>query len=53
MYYLYYSDMLQTIIQENIANIMVLPNRIAVQMTPGLDVSRIRYPQPDVSSYQL
>lgn len=41
------NDMLQTIIQEQIANIMVLPNRICVQMAPGLDISRIKYPQPD------
>jgi len=41
--------MLQTIILENIANIMVLPNRIAVQMAPDLDLTKLRYPQPDVS----
>ncbi|KAL4229104.1 Extended synaptotagmin-3 [Mactra antiquata] len=41
------NDMLQTIIQENIANIMVLPNRIVVEMAKGLEISRLRYPQPD------
>ncbi|XP_045210461.2 extended synaptotagmin-2-like isoform X2 [Mercenaria mercenaria] len=41
------NDMLQTIIQENIANIMVLPNRIVVQTAQGLEVSKLRYPQPD------
>ena len=41
--------MMQSIIQEQIANIMVLPNRICVPMAPGLDISRIKYPMPDVS----
>lgn len=40
------NDMLLTIIQENIANIMVLPNRIVIQMAQGLEISRLRYPQP-------
>ena len=45
--------MMQSIIQEQIANIMVLPNRICVPMAPGLDISRIKYPMPDVSIYQI
>jgi len=45
------SDMLKTIIQENIANIMVLPNRIVVEMAKGVKVAKLKFPQPDVSLY--
>ncbi|ESO96571.1 extended synaptotagmin-like protein 2-like protein variant [Lottia gigantea] len=40
------SDMLKNIVQEQIANIMVLPNRIPVSMVKGLDLNKLRYPQP-------
>ncbi|KAK3591394.1 hypothetical protein CHS0354_005316 [Potamilus streckersoni] len=40
------NDMLYTIIKEQIANIMVLPNRIVVPIFPEMDVSKLRYPQP-------
>ncbi|KAK6182627.1 hypothetical protein SNE40_010269 [Patella caerulea] len=40
------SDMLKTIVQEQIANIMVLPNRIPISMAKGLDLNKLRYPQP-------
>ncbi|XP_052803899.1 extended synaptotagmin-2-like isoform X2 [Mya arenaria] len=41
------SDMLHTIIQENIANIMVLPNRIVVEMAKGVQITKLKFPQPD------
>ncbi|XP_012938317.1 extended synaptotagmin-2 [Aplysia californica] len=40
------SDMLHSIIQEQVANFMVLPNRYPIQMVEGLDLNRLRYPQP-------
>ncbi|XP_060068071.1 extended synaptotagmin-2-like isoform X2 [Ylistrum balloti] len=41
------SDMLDTIIAEQISNIMVLPNRIVVPMVQDVNLMRLRYPQPD------
>ncbi|KAL5010091.1 hypothetical protein ScPMuIL_012396 [Solemya velum] len=40
------NDMLKTIIQEQIAAIMVLPNRIPIAMTKGIDLNKLRYPFP-------
>ncbi|CAL1546958.1 unnamed protein product [Lymnaea stagnalis] len=40
------SDMLHSIIQEQIANFMVLPNRYPIQLAEGLDLNKLRYPQP-------
>ena len=42
------SDMLHSIIQEQIANFMVLPNRYPIQLAEGLDINKLRYPQPQV-----
>ena len=44
-----YSDMMDTIITEQLANIMVLPNRIVVPMVPNVDLMMLKYPPPDVS----
>ncbi|XP_052265318.1 extended synaptotagmin-2-like isoform X2 [Dreissena polymorpha] len=41
------SDMVHTIIQENIASIMVLPNRIVVEMAKGVKISKLKFPSPD------
>ncbi|XP_021349664.1 extended synaptotagmin-2-like isoform X3 [Mizuhopecten yessoensis] len=41
------SDMLDTIIAEQISNIMVLPNRIVVPMVQDINLMLLRYPQPD------
>lgn len=41
--------MVEDIIAEQIANIMVLPNRIAVPMIEGLNLSLLKYPPPEVS----
>ena len=42
--------MVDTIIHEQIANIMVLPNRIDVEMVKDLsNIGRLKYPLPDVS----
>ncbi|XP_033732224.1 extended synaptotagmin-1-like isoform X3 [Pecten maximus] len=41
------SDMLDTIIAEQISNIMVLPNRIVVPMVQDVNLMMLRYPQPD------
>ena len=42
------SDMVDTIIHDQIANIMVLPNRIDVQMVQDLsNIGRLKYPLPD------
>ncbi|KAL3835824.1 hypothetical protein ACJMK2_021294 [Sinanodonta woodiana] len=40
------NDMLYTIVKEQVANIMVLPNRIVVPLFPEMDVCKLRYPQP-------
>ncbi|KAL8564138.1 hypothetical protein ACOMHN_035743 [Nucella lapillus] len=40
------SDMLHNIVQEQIANIMVLPNRIPIQMASDVDIKKLRYPMP-------
>ncbi|GFN89709.1 extended synaptotagmin-like protein 2 [Plakobranchus ocellatus] len=40
------SDMLHSIIQEQIANFMVLPNRYPIKLAEGLDLNKLRYPQP-------
>ncbi|XP_067685941.1 extended synaptotagmin-2-like [Haliotis asinina] len=40
------NDMLHTIVIEQIANIMVLPNRIPISMVEGLNLNKLRYPQP-------
>ncbi|KAK7092651.1 extended synaptotagmin-2-like isoform X3 [Littorina saxatilis] len=40
------SDMLHSIVQEQIAAIMVLPNRIPIQMASNVDVRKLKYPQP-------
>ncbi|XP_076437301.1 extended synaptotagmin-2-like isoform X2 [Babylonia areolata] len=40
------SDMLHTIVQEQISNIMVLPNRIPIQMASDVDIKKLRYPMP-------
>ncbi|XP_069121832.1 extended synaptotagmin-2-like isoform X3 [Argopecten irradians] len=41
------SDMLDTIIAEQLSNIMVLPNRIVVPMVQDVNLMMLRYPQPD------
>lgn len=40
--------MVEDIIAEQIANIMVLPNRIAVPMIEELNLSLLKYPPPEV-----
>uniref|UniRef100_K1R835 Extended synaptotagmin-2 n=1 Tax=Magallana gigas TaxID=29159 RepID=K1R835_MAGGI len=40
-------EMVEDIIAEQIANIMVLPNRIAVPMIEGLNLSLLKYPPPE------
>lgn len=40
------SDMLHSIIQEQIANFMVLPNRFPIKMAEGIDLNKLRFPQP-------
>ncbi|XP_059178105.1 extended synaptotagmin-2-like isoform X3 [Physella acuta] len=41
------SDMLHSIIQEQIANFMVLPNRFPIKLAEDLDLNKLRYPQPE------
>jgi hypothetical protein len=43
--------MLHSIVQEQIAAIMVLPNRIPVQMASDVDIRKLRYPHPQVGGY--
>ncbi|BFZ22451.1 hypothetical protein BsWGS_25490 [Bradybaena similaris] len=40
------SDILHSSIQEQISNFMVLPNRYPIKMVEGLDLNKLRYPQP-------
>lgn len=40
-------EMVEDIIAEQIANIMVLPNRIAVPMVPELNLALLKYPPPE------
>lgn len=40
------NDMLHSIIAEQIAALMVLPNRIPIQMASDVDIQKLRYPQP-------
>ncbi|CAG5126272.1 unnamed protein product, partial [Candidula unifasciata] len=40
------SDILYASIQEQISNFMVLPNRFPIKMVEGLDLNKLRYPQP-------
>lgn len=44
-----FREMVEDIIAEQIANIMVLPNRIAVPMIEELNLSLLKYPPPEVS----
>lgn len=40
------SEMLRTIVQEQVSAIMVLPNRISVALANNVDANRLRYPIP-------
>lgn len=40
------SDLLHTIIREQVANIMVLPNRIPIQLASKVDLRKLTYPLP-------
>ncbi|XP_055860420.1 extended synaptotagmin-2-like isoform X3 [Biomphalaria glabrata] len=40
------SDILHSIIQEQIANFMVLPNRYPLQLIQSIDINKLRYPLP-------
>ncbi|XP_064595420.1 extended synaptotagmin-2-like isoform X2 [Liolophura sinensis] len=40
------NDLLHTIVSENVAAMMVLPNRIPVALAQNIDLSKLRYPLP-------
>ncbi|RUS77875.1 hypothetical protein EGW08_014349, partial [Elysia chlorotica] len=40
------SDMLHSIIMEQIANLMVLPNVLPIKLAEGIDLNKLKYPQP-------
>ncbi|GFR74432.1 extended synaptotagmin-like protein 2 [Elysia marginata] len=40
------SDMLHSIIMEQIANQMVLPNVFPIKLAEGIDLNKLKYPQP-------
>ncbi|CAI9735471.1 extended synaptotagmin-2-like isoform X3 [Octopus vulgaris] len=41
-----FSEMLRSIVQDQIFSIMVLPNRISVPLAENVDANRLRYPLP-------
>ncbi|XP_041372347.1 extended synaptotagmin-2-like [Gigantopelta aegis] len=40
------NDMLHKIVSNQVASMMVLPNRISIQMADGVNLNKLRYPQP-------
>ena len=46
------SDMLRSIVIEQIANLMVLPNVFPIKLAEGIDLNKLKYPQPQVDTCQ-
>jgi hypothetical protein len=40
---------IRSIVNTQVANICVLPNEIVVPLAPNVDVTRLYFPEPDVS----
>ena len=43
------SDTLRTVMEDQIAYYMVLPNKIPIQLVEGIDMSKLKFPHPQVS----
>lgn len=42
-------DAIRTIVNAQVANLCVLPNKIVVPLAPNVDVTKLYFPEPDVS----
>jgi len=42
-------DAIRSVINTQMANLAVLPNKIVIPLAPSVDVSRLYFPEPDVS----
>jgi len=42
-------DAIKSVINSQMANMAVLPNKVVVPLVPNLDLTRLYFPEPDVS----
>lgn len=48
-----FSDILRRIIVEQIANIMVLPNKLPIKLSDAVPAETLKAPEPEVSQFYI